>query len=149
MGRSLYGICSICLPICYCSVVVFADDDIRNTLFQFRNRTSKADDRHDFACDGNAKAISPWHSVHSAAESDDAAQFAVVEIDVPLPRNRAGIYFEFVAVMNVIIDQSRNQIVCYGNRMDIAGKVQIDFFHRNNLRPSATARTTLYAEAGA
>jgi hypothetical protein len=60
-----------------------------------------------------------------------------------------GIYFEFVAVMNVIIDQSRNQIVCYGNRMDIAGKVQIDFFHRNNLRPSATARTTLYAEAGA
>ena len=138
------------LLLCYAfSVIIFADDDIRDTLFQFRDRARETDDRHDFACDGNAKAISPWHSVHSAAESDDAAQFAVVEIDAPLPRNRAGIYFEFVAVMNVIIDQSRNQIVRYGNRMDIAGKVQIDFFLRNNLRPSATARTTLYAEAGA
>ena len=93
-------------------VVIFSDDDIRNALFQFRNRSGETDDRHDFARDGNAKAVFARYSVHSAAESDDdVAQFAVVEIDAPLPRNRAGIYPQFIAVVNVIVYESRNQII--------------------------------------
>ena len=106
------------------SVVVFADDDIRNTLFQFRNRTSKADDRHDFARDGNAKAIFSRRPVEPAAETDDdAAQFAVVEIDAPLPRNRSRIEGEFVPLVNVVVDKSRDQIVRGGNRVNVAGKM--------------------------
>jgi hypothetical protein len=46
----------------------------------------------------------------------------------------------------VIIDQRSQQVVCNADRMEIAGEVEIDVLHRQNLSVSATRRSAFYAE---
>ncbi len=56
------------------------------------------------------------------------------------------LYFKRVAAEQVIVNHSAKQIVCRGNRVQIARKVQIYIRHRHNLRISAARRAALYTE---
>jgi hypothetical protein len=48
----------------------------------------------------------------------------------------------------VIVDQRTEQVVRAGDRMEIAGEVQVDLFHGQHLTVAAARRATLHAEDG-
>ena len=48
--------------------------------------------------------------------------------------------------MNVVVEQRREQIIGHTDRMQVAIKVEVDVFHRNHLRVTATSRPALHAE---
>ncbi len=50
--------------------------------------------------------------------------------------------------MDVIVDQCRQQIVRSRYRVHVAGEMQIDIFHRHNLRVAAAGCTAFDTEAG-
>ena len=51
--------------------------------------------------------------------------------------------------MNVVVEQRGEQIISHADRMQVAVEVQVDVFHRNHLRVTATGGATLHAEHGA
>src|SRR5512134_815311 len=42
----------------------------------------------------------------------------------------------------VIVDKRRQEIVTRGYSMGVAGQVEVDFFHRKNLRPSSSCSSS-------
>ena len=49
-------------------------------------------------------------------------------------------------MMDVIVNQGGQEIVCHRNGTDVACEMEIDVFHRNDLGVSASCRTTFHAE---
>ena len=52
-------------------------------------------------------------------------------------------------LIDVIVEQSGNHVVCACDGVEVASEVQIDFFHRQHLRVAATCCAALHAEARA
>jgi len=48
--------------------------------------------------------------------------------------------------MTSVVNQGSQEVVGCGNGMEVAGEMQVDGFHRNNLRVSAAGSTTLHTE---
>ena len=48
--------------------------------------------------------------------------------------------------MQRIVDDGRQQVVGHSNHVEVAGKVQIDVFHRYDLRVPAARRPALHSE---
>ena len=49
----------------------------------------------------------------------------------------------------MVVDQRRQQVVRSADGMKISGEVQVDVFHRNDLRVTAAGGAALHAETGA
>ena len=49
----------------------------------------------------------------------------------------------------VIIDEGREGVVGGGDGVEVAGKVEVNLFHRKNLGVTATGGASFHAEAGA
>src|SRR5699024_7356861 len=47
---------------------------------------------------------------------------------------------------HVVVQHGAEQVVCRGDRVHIAGKVQVDVLHRHDLRITAARGAALYAE---
>ena len=54
---------------------------------------------------------------------------------------------QLVAMINVVIDQRRQQVVGRRDGVEVAGEVQVDLFHRDHLRQATAGRASLDAEA--
>ena len=82
-----------------------------------------------------------------AAETDhDVAQRAVVHVDHALPGDAPHVESQLVAVIDVIVEQRGQQVVGEPDGAEVAGEVQIDVFHRHDLREAAAGRAALHAE---
>ena len=64
---------------------------------------------------------------------DDFAQRAIVHVERAPPGDAAQIDAERIAPIDVIVDHRRKQIVRRGDRVEIAGEMQIDRIHRHDL----------------
>src|SRR5699024_9616962 len=53
---------------------------------------------------------------------------------------------EFVAVVDVVIHQCAQQVVGRGDRVEVAGEVEVDAFHRDHLGVTATGGPAFHAE---
>ena len=66
------------------------------------------------------------HSVRLCSKADDhVSQRTVVHVLTALPLHLAGIDAQGVALLDVIVQQRRQQVVGGGDGVEIAGKVQI------------------------
>jgi hypothetical protein len=82
-----------------------------------------------------------------AAEGDgDVAQRPVVDVEHALPRDAAYVDAQLVAVVHVVVEQRREQVVGQLDRAEVAGEVQVDVLHRHDLRVAAAGRPALHAE---
>ena len=54
---------------------------------------------------------------------------------------------ERVAPVEVVVDHRGEQVVGRGDRVEVAGEVEIDLLHRRHLRPAAAGGASLHAEA--
>ena len=113
------------------------DDDIAEPLLKIVEIAGKAEDRHDFRRDGDVETVFTREAVGDAAQrSDNCAQRSVVHIEDAAPRHAAFVNAKRVAPIDMIIEQRGEQIVGGCDRVEVAGKVQVDVLHRN--RPERT-----------
>ena len=125
-----------------------ADDDRAAALLEVLQVAREAEDRHDLRGDRDVEARLAGHAVDLAAEADDGvAQRAVVHVEHAAERDVALIDAERVAVVEVVVDHRREQVVRGGDRREVAREVEVDVLHRHDLRVAAARRASLDAEA--
>ena len=124
-----------------------ADHDAAEALLQVGDAGGQAEDGHDLAGHGDVEAVLARHAVGPAAQAaHDVAQLAVVHVHHALPRDLADVDAQFVAVMDVRVEQRREQVVGRSDGVEVAGEVQVDVLHGDDLGVSAACGTALDAE---
>ena len=123
------------------------DNDVAEALFQILERSGETENRHHFRSHHDIEAVLARIAVGGAAEADgDVTQGAVVHVYHALPLNAADVDAQLVAVADVVVNGGRKQIVGQRNGGEVTGKVQVDVFHRYDLRIAAAGCTALDAE---
>ncbi len=123
------------------------NQDTAQTVLEIGNAGGQAQNGHDFAGHRDLETVLPGHAVGLAAQADDdIPQGAVVHVHAALKENPAGIDSQKVALLQMVVDDGAQQIVGGGNGVQIAGKMQVDVFHGNDLRITAARGTALDAE---
>ena len=76
----------------------------------------------------------------------DVAEVAVVHVHAAAPGDRERVEPGRVAVMQVRVDQRGEQVVRGRDRVQVAGEVEVQVLHRDDLRVAAAGRAALHAE---
>ena len=82
----------------------------------------------------------------AAHADDDVAQGAVIHIDNAGEDDAARVNFQCVALLHVVVNHGAQQIVCRADGVHIAGEVQVDVLHRDDLCVTAACGAALDAE---
>jgi hypothetical protein len=131
------------------TIARIGDDDPPQPRFEIVEIGREAQDRHDFGRDGDVEPAFARISVRRAAERlRDVAQSAVVHVEHAPPHDPPHVDIERVAPMQMVVDHRCEQIVRRGDRVEIAGEMEVDVLHRHDLRIAAPGRTALGAETG-
>ena len=129
------------------SVTGNSDDDAIEPPAKILEIFRKGDDGHDFRSGGDDEAGLAAAALFLAVERNgDAAQGAVVHVDGTRPGDALGIKMQIVAVEEMRIDKSGEQIVRRGDGVKIAVEMEIDFRTRLDLRKAAPGGGALHAE---
>ena len=124
-----------------------ADDDLAEALFEIADAGGETEDGHHFGGHDDVEAVLAREAVGAAAETcGDLTQRAVVHIDHAPPGDPPDIEAKFVAVVDVVVDHRREQVVRERDRGEVAGEVQIDVFHRYDLGVATARRAALHTE---
>ncbi len=89
----------------------------------------------------------PWALAAQAVH--DVAQLAVVHVHHALPRDLAHVDAQLVSVVDVRVQQGRQQVVGRADGVEVAREVQVDVLHGDDLGVPAAGRTAPEAEHGA
>ena len=121
-----------------------SNNDVSQSLAQVGVILGQHENGHHFAGGRDVETIFANVAVRRAAHSNhDVPQRTIVHVDDPWPRNSSRVEFGLVAVLDVVVDEGRQQVVSGGYGMQVPGQVQIDVFHGQHLR-MATARCTTF-----
>ena len=132
------------------AAVSVADHDFRQAVFQIIDIFGQAQHRHDLGGHGDVEAVLARHAMGLTAQTDhDIAQGPVVHVHGPPPDDPPRIDSQPVPLLEMIVERRRQQGMRGGNRVEIAGKMQIDVFHRHDLGIAAARRAALDSHAGA
>ena len=123
------------------------DENVAEALLEVVEILRQTQDGHDLGRNRDHEVILARHTVYLAAQTDrDVAQRAVVHIHDTGENDAARIDAEHIALLHVVVEHGAEQIVRRGDRVHVAGEVQIDVLHRNDLRVAAACRAALDAE---
>ena len=126
------------------------NDDVAQPLLEILQRRRQAENRHDLGGDDDVEAVLAGIAVARAAEGiDDLAQGAVVHVHDALPLDAAHVDVEFVAVVNMVVEERREQVIGQRDRREVTREVEVDVLHRHDLRMAAARRPALHPEHGA
>src|SRR6267143_1319391 len=96
-----------------------------------------------------AATILTRHAVLRTSQTrDDVAELAVVHVEASREEDAGRIDVQLVAVEHVRVQDGRDEVVRGADRMDVAGEVEVDFFHREDLGPPAARRAAFRPEHG-
>ena len=124
-----------------------AHQNAAQPLPQIRQIPRQAQDRHDLAGHADLEAVPAGNAVGLATQPDlDLPQGTVVHIHAAAEYNPLRVQPQRIALMNVVVDEGRKQIVGGGDGVDIPGKVQVDLLHRQYLRIPAAGGAALQPE---
>ena len=127
--------------------VGITDHDSREPFLKVLDAGCQAQNCHDLGSYRNVIAVFSRSSVRFSAKTvNDEPELSVVHVDASSPGNLARIDVQLISLIDVIIDHGCQQIVRGSDRMEIAGEVEIDVFHGNDLRVSAAGSTALHSE---
>ena len=130
------------------AVAVIGDDDPPQPLAQFGERLGEAEAGHDLGSDGDVEAAFAGHRiVHPAQADDDVPQGPVVHVDDPLPDDPPQIDSQGVAVVDVVVQHRGQEIVGQFDGVEIAGEMEVDVLHGDDLGVAAAGSAALHAEA--
>ena len=131
-------------------VIGVGDNDPINPGLHVFQIGGQAQNRHQFRGDRDVKAAFTRNPVRFAAQTQhDTAQGAFIQVHHPPPSDSTRINRQFIAMMDMVVDHRRQQIVGAGHGVDVAGEMQVDVFHRHDLGVAAACRAAFDAETGA
>ena len=129
---------------------VVADDDPPEAGTQILGRRRQRQDGHHFGGGGDVEAGLAGDAVGLAAEADDdVAQRPVVDVEHAPPGDVVDVEVELVALVQMVVDHRRQQVVGGGDRVEVAGEVQVEQLHRDHLAVAAAGGAALDAEGRA
>lgn len=126
------------------TVAARADDDAVDVGAQVVKVRGEAKDGHEFGGGRDVEARFRRDAVGGAAETrDDVAEHAVVHVHDAAPEDFLELDLTLVAG---VVDQSGEEVVGGGDGVEVAREVQVDGFHRKDLRVAAAGSAALHAE---
>ena len=126
---------------------VAPDDDAGEAGLEVLAARRERDDRHHLARGDDHPSLLAHDAVRDATESDHRiAKRPVVHVDGARPGDAARIGVERVALREMIVEHRRQEIVGRGDRVKVAGEVEVDVLHRDHLRVAAARCPSLHAE---
>jgi hypothetical protein len=129
------------------AVDVVADGDRPDPPSQILERGRHAHDRHDLRRSDDVEARLARDAVRRAPEAgDDVAQVAVVHVDRAPPGDAVRIDAAVVAVEEVAVDERGQHVVGGRDGVEVAGEVQVQVLHRDDLGEPAARGPSLDAE---
>ena len=130
--------------------IAVADNDLAQALLKIVDARGQAQDCHDLGGDGDIEAVLARHALGLTANAvDDVAQLTVVHIDDALPSDAFNVNTELIALLDVVIKHGGQQVIGGTDSVEVAGKVQVDILHGDDLSPAAAGSTALNAKDGA
>ena len=128
-------------------IISVGNQNIAEALFQVLNILGKAENRHDFARYRNHKGIFARNTVNFSAQPYvDKAQSAVVHVHAAFKKNPPLVDSQLVSLLEVIVNDGTQQVVCRCDGVHVPCEMKIDFLHRHDLRVSAARSTAFDAE---
>ena len=129
------------------AVEAVGDDHAREAGLHVRDRGRKAEHCHDLARDGDLKAVLARAAVFLPAETgDDLAQLAVVHVHRTLPDDALRVDAELVSLLDVVVEHRGEEVCRRADRVKVAGEVEVDVLHRDDLGIAAAGGPALHAE---
>ena len=129
------------------AVTGVGDDDVAEALLEVGQARGEAEDRHHLGCHDDVESRLARHAVADPAEPEhDVTQRAVVDVEHPPPGDPPHVDVQRVALLDVVVDQRREQVRRDRDRGEIPGEVQVDVLHRDDLRLPAAGGAALHAE---
>ena len=128
---------------------VVSHHDATQAGLQVSQTGGQAKNRHHFRSHHDVKTVFARHAVGSATQAHHhLAQSAVVHVHHPLPHDATGVHLEGVAMVNMVVEHGRQQVVRQGNRTKVAREMKVDVFHGNDLRHAPACGAALHAKHG-
>ncbi len=128
-------------------IMSITDNDAPQADLQVLDIMCKAENCHNLGRGCNLKSILPWHSSRLSAQPvGNTTQLAVIHVHSSLPGNPFCIYSQFIALIDVVVQHSCQQVVCSSNGMEVASKMEVDVFHGHNLGITASRSASLHPE---
>ena len=116
---------------------------------QVGEAVGQAEDGHDLRGHGDVETVLPGNTVDLAAQAaHDVAQLAVVHVHAALPGDTPHVDVQNIALLNVVVQHGGQKVIGCADSMEVAGKVEVDVLHRDNLGVAAASRAPLDAEDG-
>ena len=104
-------------------------------------------DGHHLRRDGDDELGLARHAVLAAAEADDdVAEGPVADVDDARPEDAVRVDAERVLVMEAVVDEGASEVVGRADRVDVAGQVEVEVLHRDDLAVAAAGRAALDPE---
>ncbi len=127
--------------------LVVADHDPPEAGTQVGGRGGERQDGHDLGGSRDVEARLTRDAIGLAAETDDdVAQCTVVDIEHPPPRDVVHVEVELVALVQMVVDHGRQQVVRRRHGVEVAGEVQVQQLHRDHLAVATAGCPALDAE---
>ena len=128
-------------------VIGVGHDELRQPFLEVGQVPREAEHRHDLGGHGDGKAVLARHAVGSPAETvGEETELTVVHVDAAPPNDAARVDLQLVALIDMVVDHSRQQVVRRADGMEVAREMEIDVLHRRDLRIAAPGRPALEAE---
>ncbi|VWM23686.1 Uncharacterised protein [Collinsella intestinalis] len=124
-----------------------ADHDLAQALLEVGDRSGQAQDGHDLGGDGDVEAVLARDALGLAADAvDDVAELTVVHVNNALPSDALDVDTERVALLDVVVQHGGEEVVGGTDGMEVAGEVQVDVLHGDDLGVTAAGGTALDAK---
>ena len=106
-----------------------AQHDVLDTSLQVFLARCQTEDGHQFGSWGNVETCLVHHTVASQSRHD-VAQASVVYIEHPLPEDLTQREALLAMLVDIVVEQGTDGVMCRGHGMEVACEVQIDLLHR-------------------
>ena len=122
-------------------------DDAAESGAQVEQVRGKSEDGHHLGADGDDVLGLARDPVLAPAEADDdVAQGAIADVDDARPEDPVRVDAERVLVVEAVVEERAGEIVRGPDGMDVAGQVEVEVLHRDDLAVAAAGRSALDPE---
>ena len=126
---------------------VVAEDHPPEPRPEVRQVRGEGEHGHDLGRDRDHELGLARVAVLAPAEpDDDLAQRAVADVEDARPEDVQRVDAEGVAVVEVVVDERGAEVVGRADRVDVAGQVEVEVLHRDDLAPAAAGGAALDPE---
>ena len=130
------------------TALILGDDRLADPRSQVGKVGRQREDRHDLR-GGRDVELRLALATRLAEPDPDPTQDPVVDVEDARPADRGRVDGEGVAVDQMAVEEGRRQVVRRADGMDVAGEVEVDVLHRQDLAVPAAGAAALDPEHGA